>query len=175
MTSIARQELLGAAFIAVVGTALHFTYELSGRNPLVAPFSAVNESVWEHLKLVYWPAAFYSLIQLVTFRKRPPSFLTAKAASMVVMPSVIVTLFYASRLFIEESLLFDITLFYISIAIGQYTSVKVMKARTVSKLVTVASLLLIISMGLAFTYFTLEPPRVFLFRDPVTGSFGIGE
>jgi len=44
-------ELLGIVFIVLVGSALHFTFELSGDNPLVGVFSAVNESVWEHLKL----------------------------------------------------------------------------------------------------------------------------
>jgi hypothetical protein len=53
MKSIVKLELIGVAFIAFLGTALHFTYELSGRNIMVAPFSAVNESVWEHLKLVF--------------------------------------------------------------------------------------------------------------------------
>ncbi len=175
MTSIARLELLGFVFIAVLGTALHFTYELSGRNPLVAPFSAVNESVWEHLKLVFWPAALYASIQYVALRNRPPSFLLAKAISMLVMPTIIVTVFYASKLFIEGSLAFDILRFYFSIAAGQYTSTKLMKIRDVPRAVSVASLIVIISMALAFTYFTFNPPRIFLFRDPVSGLYGIGE
>ncbi len=162
-------------FIAVLGTTLHFTYELSGRNPLVAPFSAVNESVWEHLKLVFWPAALYASIQYVALRRRPPAFLLAKALSMLIMPTIIVTIFYASKLFIEGSLAFDILLFYFSIAAGQYTSIRVMKIGAVPRAVSVAALLVIISMALLFTYFTFNPPRIFLFRDPVSGLYGIGE
>jgi len=94
---------------------------------------------------------------------------------MLVMPTIIVTLFYASRIFIEESLAFDILLFYLSIAAGQYTSIKILRVGDVSRGVSIASLLVIISMAVAFTYFTFNPPRIFLFRDPVSGLFGIEE
>ena len=36
------------------GTALHFLYDV-WPNPLTAVLAPVNESVWEHLKLLYWP------------------------------------------------------------------------------------------------------------------------
>ena len=44
-------ELAGIVFTVIIGTMLHFTFELSGNQPVVGVFSAVNESVWEHLKL----------------------------------------------------------------------------------------------------------------------------
>lgn len=46
-------KLIGMIFIIFLGSMLHFTFELSGRNPLVSVFSAVNESVWENLKLAF--------------------------------------------------------------------------------------------------------------------------
>jgi hypothetical protein len=69
-----RLALLGMVFIALLGTALHFTYDLSRGNILVAGFSAVNESVWEHLKLVFWPAVVLALIEIAYLRKIPTSF-----------------------------------------------------------------------------------------------------
>lgn len=51
-----RTELLGFALIVLLGTALHYTYALSGECWLVGVFSAMNESVWEHLKLAVWPS-----------------------------------------------------------------------------------------------------------------------
>ena len=46
-----RWELIGFAFTGAVGTLLHFVYEWTGGNPLIAAFCAVNESTWEHMKL----------------------------------------------------------------------------------------------------------------------------
>ena len=48
-------EIAGIAFIILLGSALHFTYELSGESPIVGVFSAVNESVWEHMKIAFSP------------------------------------------------------------------------------------------------------------------------
>ena len=39
---------------ALAGSALHFAYDLCP-SPLVGLFCPVSESVWEHLKLLYWP------------------------------------------------------------------------------------------------------------------------
>ena len=46
-------ELIGMVFIFFLGSALNFTFALSGNQPIVGAFSAVNESVWEHLKLAF--------------------------------------------------------------------------------------------------------------------------
>ncbi len=52
---IRNYQIFSVIFTFILGTLLHFTYELSGGNLVVASFSAINESVWEHLKLLYFP------------------------------------------------------------------------------------------------------------------------
>lgn len=47
--------------ISIIGTVLHFTYELSGHNKYVAIFSAVNESTWEHIKIGLSPMLLWGL------------------------------------------------------------------------------------------------------------------
>ena len=49
----------GFVFTSVLGTLLHFAYEWSGNLPLLAPFTAVNESIFEHIKLLYFPALIF--------------------------------------------------------------------------------------------------------------------
>ena len=48
-------QILSTVFTIILGTILHYTYKWSNKNPLVGTFSAVNESTWEHLKLLYFP------------------------------------------------------------------------------------------------------------------------
>ena len=50
-----RFQIFSLFFTYVLGTILHFTYEWSNENSIVALFSAVNESTWEHLKLLFFP------------------------------------------------------------------------------------------------------------------------
>ena len=51
--SLTLWQFFGFAFTSLLGTLLHFLYEWTGKSPLVAPFSGVNESTWEHMKLLY--------------------------------------------------------------------------------------------------------------------------
>jgi len=171
-SSVRRVTLFGMVFIALVGTALHFTYDLSGGNLIVAVFSAVNESVWEHLKLVFWPAVAFAFIEIAYLHRIPSSFLPAKAVSVWLMPTVIIAMFYTSRLFIEESIAFDLFTFYFSIILGQLVGMKIMMRQSM-KLVSYSALLAIALLASAFIYFTFYPPQIFLFQDPVTGGYGI--
>ena len=54
-------ELGGFLFTGALGTLLHFVYEWSGGSALAACVSAVNESTWEHMKLLFFPMLLYSL------------------------------------------------------------------------------------------------------------------
>ena len=54
---------IGFAFTSLLGTLLHFVFEWSGNNRIVAVFSAVNESTAEHLKLLFWPAVLMGVIE----------------------------------------------------------------------------------------------------------------
>ena len=60
-------QLSGFAVTAIVGTLLHFLYEWLGEAWWIAPFSGVNESTWEHMKLLFWPMAIFALVQSLIF------------------------------------------------------------------------------------------------------------
>jgi hypothetical protein len=101
-------ELIGMFFIIILGSLLHFTFELSGHQAIVGVFSAVNESVWEHLKLSYWPALAYALIEYRYLKKLTNNFITAKTVGIYLMPILITIFFYAYTAVIEDSLIIDI-------------------------------------------------------------------
>ncbi len=71
-------DLTGIVFIVIIGTILRFAFELSGNQPVIGVFSAVNESVWEHLKLGFWPALVWALIEYGSAKKRTNNFFLAK-------------------------------------------------------------------------------------------------
>ena len=54
--------IIGAVFTIITGTLLHFVYEWSGESLFVGIFSPINESVWEHLKLLFFPMSVWILI-----------------------------------------------------------------------------------------------------------------
>ena len=63
----------GVVFTSVLGTLSHFFYQWSGKNPLAALISPVNESTWEHMKLIFFPMLFFSLFISARMKGAAPS------------------------------------------------------------------------------------------------------
>ena len=61
-TKTKNYQILSIIFVCITGTLLHFTYEFFNENIFVAVFSAVNESVWEHLKLLFFPMLVSTIV-----------------------------------------------------------------------------------------------------------------
>ena len=89
-------ELAGALFTAAMGTLLHFVYDWSGGWGAAAAFSAVNESTWEHMKLLFFPMFLFSVVQVCCLGRNYPNFLAARGVSTVTGVALIPVLFYTS-------------------------------------------------------------------------------
>ncbi len=85
-------------FISILGVLLHFTYEWSGDNLAVGLFSAVNESTWEHLKLIFFPMLLLTLIEFlwahIKEKPLPENYLPARTIGILSGMSFIVVGFY---------------------------------------------------------------------------------
>ena len=165
-------------FIGLVGASLHFTYELSDYSSnVVAYFSAVNESTWEHLKMVYFPGLLFALIEYTYVRDRVNNYLVAKTASLFVMPLVIVVGWYIYAPAVGRSIFtVDLALFYVAVFIGQYVSYKILTHPPLQVKFNTYATGLFIVMFLAFSIFSFYPPHIFLFEHldlKNTGQFGI--
>ena len=171
-------EIGGFFFIGLIGAALHFTFELSNfSNMVVAFFSAVNESTWEHLKMVFWPGIFFALIEYSYIRDRVNNFLVAKAVSLFVMPMVITIGWHGYTPFTQRSIFpLDLLLFYTAVFIGQFISYKLVTREPLSRRASTVSTVGLFLMLVAFSTFTFYPPEIFLFENfdlLDTGEYGI--
>ena len=165
-------EIAGTLFIIFLGTALHFTFDFSGRNPLVGSFSAVNESVWEHLKLPFWPSLLWMLIEMYPLRKVVGNFFAAKTIGTIVMIVIIPAVFYAYTAFTEEILVVDIATFMIAVIVGQIASYKLFKKGKPSKRTEIIALIVIALLAVIVVVFTFYPPHLSIFQDSNTGLYG---
>ena len=166
-------ELAGIVFIIIFGSILHFTFEWSGSQAVVGVFSAVNESVWEHLKLGFWPAVVFALIEF-KYLKSTNKFLFAKTLGIYLIPVVIMVIFYSYTAILGESIfVIDILSFVIAVIVGQLVSYRLLTWKTVPYNLDKVSLVALILLGLAFVLFTLYPPQLPMFQDPITGEYGI--
>jgi len=145
---------------------------LSGNNLLVGSFSAVNESVWEHLKLPFWPSLLWMLIELYPLRKIISNFFAAKTIGTMIMVVLIPTVFYLYTAFTEEILAVDIATFMIAVIIGQIVSYKLFKQGQTSKTTETIAIITIALLAIIFIVLTFYPPHLPIFQDSNTGQYG---
>jgi len=166
-------EIIGTLFIIFLGTTLHFTFALSGNNLIVGAFSAVNESVWEHLKLPFWPSLIWLLAIMFPLTKNVRNFFSAKAVGIILMLVIILAVFYSYTAFIEEILLVDIVTFMIAVIIGQLISYRLYNQKLGSKKLEILTIAVIAILAIIFIVFTYYPPHLPIFLDSNTCQYGI--
>jgi len=173
-----RWEIGGFFFIGLVGASLHFTYELSNFSSNVVAFiSAVNESTWEHLKMVFFPGLVFALIEYTYVREKVNNYLIAKTASLFIMPMIIVVGWYIYAPAVGRSIYrVDLVLFYLAVFLGQFISYKLLTRPPLAKKYHNYAIGVLALMLLAFSTFTFYPQKIFLFEHldlKNTGQYGI--
>ena len=167
-------ELFGVIFISITGSLLHFVYKWSNECKPIALIAAVNESTWEHLKIAFWPALIYSIIEYICISDITNNFIIAKAASLLVIPISIIILFYSYTAILGRNyLIVDISIFILSIFFGQKISFKLLTMDQLPSFLTSLSLIIIVILIILFSLFTYFPPKLLIFKDPVKGGYGI--
>ena len=169
-------ELIVILFSLILGTLLHFTYEWSGENLFIGSFSAVNESVWEHLKLVFYPMLIAAIVEYFFVKDVSNNYVEAKTIGIfTAICFIIVSFFTYSGIIGTSIIVIDILIFIISIILGEYVAYKLMKRENESTVTTESlSIIILVFLLLCFIIFIYLPPEVNLFRDVTTGIYGIG-
>jgi len=169
-------ELIGIIFIIFLGSAMHFTFELSGGQSIVGIFSSVNESVWEHLKLAYWPTLLYAISGYFFLKNQAINLFPAKALGAGLMILIIPAIFYGyTSITCESIFVVDIASFIFAVIIGQAASYKVMTYKKLPLYLNIISISFLALLAIIFALFTFYPPRWPIFQDAVTGKYGIIE
>ena len=163
----------GFALTTLGGTLLHFLYDWTGGSLLASPFSGVNESTWEHMKLLFWPLFLFALVQWLFFKDRG-NYWCVKLAGILVGLVLIPVLFYTYNGAIGKSPdWFNIAIFYVSAALVflfEWWAFRKDRLPCRHPRLAFAAICLI---GVLFVVFTFKPPQLPLFQDPITGTYGI--
>lgn len=172
---ILRFQIFSVIFTWILGTILHFLYEWSGDNKIIASFSAVNESTWEHLKLVFFPMLITTIVGFLVIGKDNKKFWCAKTIGIILAMSFIIVFFYTYTGIIGTNFaILDIGSFFVAVILGEYVAYKIMTNEEYklkcNKRIAVIGLICIL---LCFIIFTYLPPHIGLFKDPISNGYGI--
>ena len=162
--SVVFWQAIGFVFTALMGTLLHFLYDWSGQSFVVGLFSAVNESIWEHMKLLYVPMFAFAIFERRFIKSR--NFWCAKLIGTVVGLLLIPVIYYtytgAFGVFADW---FNIAIFFISAFLAFYIETKLLKSEKEFCISPFACLIVLISIGVIFVSFTISPPDIPLFCE----------
>ena len=111
-------QLMGFGVTSLLGTLLHFLYDWLDKAVWIAPFSSVNESTWEHMKLLFWPMILFALVESFFF-KDETDFWCVKLKGILLGLLVIPTLFYTYNGVIGKSPdWINIAIFFVAAAVS---------------------------------------------------------
>ena len=171
--SIGAYQLLGFGVTSLFGTLLHFLYDWLGEAKWIAPFSGVNESTWEHMKLLFWPMLIFAIAQSFFLRDNE-AFWGIKLRGILLGISLIPVIFYTYNGVIGKSPdWINIAIFFISAAIVYIYETRLFKKADVKPISKKLSIGILVFIASLFVIFTFRTPEINLFKDPLNGTYGI--
>lgn len=168
--------LLGIPFLFLIGACFHFLFELSNKLTIVGTISAVNESVWEHGKMILlpvicWWSIYYAVNRnkySININKWFTGLLIALVASLIISP---VIFYFYTQAFGIQFLVIDIFILLLSFLVGQCLGLHFYRhAKGINAYISITIIVLIF---ISFVVFTFNPPHLPIFFDSSAGKYGI--
>ncbi len=161
-------QFVGFSVTSLGGTLLHFLYDWSGKSLWIAPISGVNESTWEHMKLLFWPTFVFSVIQGFLFRDRE-DFWQVKLNGMLLGLGLIPVIFYTYNGAVGRSPdWINIAIFFVAAAAAYIYEAKKLSSESIPCKNSRLALFALCAIALLFILFTFEAPKIGIFDDPLT-------
>lgn len=166
MKSLKRHTVLGIIFVLFAGTLAHFLYDLSDNNHMIGLFTPVNESVWEHMKLLFFPMLLYSFFMISQLKDDYHCIASSLCFGILAGTLLIPVLYYAyTALLGRNFFILDIGTFIVSVLFAFRTSYRLTlscKAKPYAVILCILTGILFI----CFIRFTYHPPALTIFAEP---------
>lgn len=169
-----KSNFLRIIFAIALGTLWHYIFDLTNNNRFVAYICPVNESIWEHLKLLFYPVLILSIVELILVRTKSNFIISRSLGLLTGLLSIIVLYFTYSGIIGENYTFVDITIYVVSIFITFGVSGMIKDSRiSRSTIMSILCIIIIIAFIVLFSIFTYKPPHIDLFKDKNTNSYSI--
>ena len=166
-------QLAGFTASVALGTILHFLFDWTGAFSL-AGISAVNESTWEHMKILFFPMLIFACVQYWFFRKEFPGFWWIKLIGTLVGVVSIPVLFYTfNGAFGSSPDWLNILFFFIAITAAYLLEFWLLKRDYFLLPLPILACIALFIIAFCFGLFTFYPPKLPIFQDPITNLYGI--
>ena len=169
-----KETLIDITITCIIGIILHFAYEFSGKNILVALFSAVNNSIWNHIKIIIFSIYIVSLVKMYITQKREKNLWTAlffKIITAIIAMLMLYNLYIF--LFMVHNLIVDICIFYIAITLASIAQKVILNKVNVSPVVEDVYKYINLALIILTIIFSIYPLNLNVFRDILNNKLRI--
>ncbi len=166
MNTLKSYTVKGIIFVLITGTLAHFVYEWSGNNFILGFFFPVNESVWEHMKLSFFPMLLYSFYMNRKISREYPCVTSGLIFGTLLSAFLIPVFFYTySGILGRNYAALDIGIFIISVLIGFAAVYRLALSCKLEPCTQTLKLFLLIT-AVCFFVFTYHPLQIGIFSIP---------
>lgn len=169
-------KVLAVCLIFIISFLCHYAFDIFPciLSSILFP---VNESIWEHMKILFTSTIIYGIIDYILLKKRNIQFHNFSfqlfCSAFLAIP-IFLIIYLPIYNFIGENLPITLTLMLLTYMICQYISYKILQKEEL-KIVNKLSIWLIIFMYLIFAYLTYFPINNYLFYDIISQTYGINK
>ncbi|MBR2402204.1 MAG: hypothetical protein IKB01_05510 [Lachnospiraceae bacterium] len=169
-------QVAGVLFTIALGVFLHFLFDMTNKNVIAALFAAVNESIWEHLKLLFYPAFLFAIIESKFLEEEYEQFWCVKLKGIILGILLIPVFYYTYTGILGVSAGWvNIAIFVVSAGIVFWVETRRFQKDGQCTLRSEAAIIVLCIIALVFAVLTFVTPKIPIFEDPVTGTYGFYE
>ena len=171
--TLLKSELIGMGISIALSFLLHFIFDITAGSMVAAVFGSVNESVWEHLKILVFAYLIWIPVGLFISKASFKRYLVAKTfGALFIMISTTAFFYIYSGILGKAVLWVDITIAVVVMILAYLLSAKLIASNADLESLFIISIFVLVLLIAAFLCFTPNPPRIGIFRDP-NGFYGI--
>lgn len=163
MNQLKKYTIIGTLFVLITGTFSHFIYEWSGNNYIVGFFCPVNESTWEHMKLVFFPMLLYTVFMYKKLHENYPCILSYLSLGILIGTFLIPVIFYTYTGILGYNIfILDIATFALSVILAFCSVYKLTLSHKLKACIPIF-FIIVFAVLVCFIIFTYHPPQIGLF------------
>lgn len=164
--------IINTLVIFIINFPLHFLYDVFP-NFFTSLISPVNESVFEHMKMIYSSFVIWSLIYSLIFKRDEIiKYLFSFSISAIVCIGIFLIIYIPFKIIFKEVMIVTFILLFLSILLSQivcyyivfYTKIKYQNVITFS---------ILLFFYILFYFLTYYPPKFEFFKDPTNQTYGL--
>lgn len=165
----------GGILVSALGALSHFIYEWTDQNQLAGLFVPVSESIWEHMKMLFFPMLLTALLLTALIKRTYPHIFTGMLAGLLTGTFAIPVLFYTYTGVLGYCITaIDISIFYVSVILGFFTAYRLTISVYAESLHHLLCCLTLLTLA-AFVLFSYDPPSLGIFAEPDTSAAFLGQ